>query len=74
MAWPPRIVQRMPDCLSRSGCNTADGTLEAHVEYGVGMNPRSVALGDLDGDQDADLAVANEDSGTVSILINQSVP
>ena len=29
--------------------------------------------GDLDGDGDADLAVANEGSNTVSILLNQSV-
>ena len=30
--------------------------------YGAGSNPRSVAVGDLDGDGDLDLAVANDRS------------
>src|SRR5262249_38351620 len=36
-----------------------------------GTNPWSVAVGDLDGDQDLDLATANYVSGTVSVLKNQ---
>ena len=55
--------------------NHDDGTFETHVEYPVGPFPVSVALGDLDGDGDVDIAVANSDwksvLGTISILRNR---
>ena len=38
--------------------------------YGAGNEPRSIAVGDLDGDLDLDLAVANVFSDDVSILLN----
>jgi len=41
-----------------------------HVTYGVGTNPRDVAVGDLDGDGDLDLAMANWPDHTVSVLMN----
>ncbi|MCH7721154.1 MAG: hypothetical protein IH988_09240, partial [Planctomycetes bacterium] len=50
--------------------NKGDGTFAAEVRYRVGDSPRSVAIGDLDGDEDADLAVANFDSDNVSVLLN----
>ncbi len=50
--------------------NHGDGTFADHVTYGVEVAPRSVAVGDLDGDGDLDLAVANESSGNVSVLLN----
>lgn len=37
--------------------------------YAVGDGPSAVALGDLDGDSNLDLAVANTDSNDVSILL-----
>jgi len=40
--------------------------------FTVGYNPHSVTAGDLDGDEDLDLAVANGGSDTVSVLINLS--
>ena len=40
------------------------------VDFATGMDPFSVAIGDLDGDGKLDLAVANERSGTVSVLRN----
>jgi hypothetical protein len=49
--------------------NQGDGTFAAQVQYPVGTRPRVVALGDLDGDGDADLAAAI--SGAVSIGINR---
>ena len=38
--------------------------------YGAGDEPTSVAIGDLDGDGDPDLAVANGDSDDISVLLN----
>jgi len=45
----------------------------AKVDFTTGSNPRSVSIGDLDGDGKADLAVANWSSPTVSIFRNTSV-
>ena len=39
------------------------------TNFGVGSAPRSVAVGDFDGDTDLDLAVANFFSNNVSILL-----
>ncbi|MEQ8548418.1 MAG: FG-GAP-like repeat-containing protein [Cyclobacteriaceae bacterium] len=54
--------------------STGVGTIgyAAKQDYTTGSNPRSVAIGDLDGDGKADLAVANYISNTVSVLRNTS--
>ncbi|MEI6327492.1 MAG: VCBS repeat-containing protein, partial [Candidatus Roizmanbacteria bacterium] len=49
---------------------TKSGTFAAKADYGTGTSPRSVAIGDLNGDGKADLAVANQDSATVSVFLN----
>jgi hypothetical protein len=41
----------------------------APLAFDVGSFPRSVAVGDFNGDGLPDLAVANEGSGTVSVLL-----
>ncbi|HXU84156.1 MAG TPA: FG-GAP-like repeat-containing protein [Polyangia bacterium] len=41
----------------------------APVKINVGKGPRSLVVAHLDGDQWADLAVANEEDGTVSVLL-----
>ena len=46
-----------------------DGSFGAPVNYGVGIEPSSVAVGDLNGDGKFDLAVTNKDSGSVSVLM-----
>ena len=46
-----------------------DGSFQSQVNYGVGDEPVSVAIGDFDGDGDLDLAVANWSSGKVFILL-----
>ncbi len=45
-----------------------DGTFKTGVSYTVGDNPRSLALGDLDGDGDLDLILADY-SRAVTILL-----
>ncbi len=45
----------------------------AKVDFVTGSNPRSVAIGDLDGDGKADVAVANQSSNTLSILRHESL-
>jgi len=42
----------------------------AKTDFGTGASPRSVAVGDFNGDGKLDLAVANQGSDTVSILLN----
>jgi FG-GAP-like repeat len=46
-----------------------DGTLQTHVDYPTGTTPKSVAVGDFNGDGKLDLAVTNKDDNTVSILL-----
>ena len=40
-----------------------------HVDYQVGQDPTSVAIGDLDGDGKQDLVVANMGYSSVSVLL-----
>ena len=47
------------------------GVLFDNREFGAGDAPQSVAIGDLDGDGNLDLAVANRFSDNVSVLLNQ---
>jgi len=42
-----------------------------HRSYGTGKRPVSVAIGDLNGDRKPDLATANRDASTVSVLLNR---
>ena len=57
------------------GLRAASGPLFPGQQFDAGDCPTSVAIADLDGDGDADLAVANEGSypsydGSVSVLLN----
>jgi trimeric autotransporter adhesin len=47
-------------------------SLAAKVNFAVGAGPISVAIGDLDMDGKADLAVANNGANTISVLRNTS--
>jgi hypothetical protein len=46
-----------------------DGSFQSPVYYNAASNPRSVAVGDFDGNGSPDLAVANTGSGNISILL-----
>jgi gliding motility-associated-like protein len=43
------------------------------IDFVTGINPRSVAIGDLDGDGKPELAIANRGSNTVSVYRNTAV-
>ncbi len=55
-----------------SGAASASFTLAASPA--VGSNPRGIVIGDFDGDGKPDLATANANSNTVSILLNTTAP
>jgi hypothetical protein len=47
-----------------------DGSFQPAQSYAAGPSPVSVAVGDFNGDGFPDLAVANDNAGTVSVLLN----
>ena len=49
-----------------------DGSFQATQYFGAGSGPRSAAVADFNGDGLPDLAVANELSNNVSVLINNT--
>jgi hypothetical protein len=51
--------------------NIGDGTFRAAVDYGAGVYPRSVAVGDLNRDGKPGLAVVNSRGDVVSVLMNR---
>jgi len=51
------------------GVVQADPLFNPQMPYSVGSEPGWVAVGDLDGDEDLDLVVANEGSDNVSVLL-----
>ena len=50
--------------------NNGDGTFAPHVLYSAGDQPAAIVLGDLDGDSDLDLAVANFLGDDLSVFLN----
>ncbi len=55
-----------------SSGSISTGSFAAPVDFATGTTPRSVSIGDLDGDGKPDLAVANRGDNSVSILRNTS--
>ena len=52
--------------------NDGDGTFTTEGVYAAGRFPTCVALKDVDGDEDADMAVTSAEPDTVSVYLNQS--
>jgi hypothetical protein len=72
---PDIAVAMIDEDVSRSGAiavlaNDGDGAFVAGHVYPLGADPASIAIGDLNGDDIADLATANSYAGTVSLLLN----
>ena len=57
-------------CLISPHMAEAQIRFKAKVDYGVGDEPESVAIGDLNGDGALDLAMTNENSDDFSVLLN----
>src|SRR5438270_881649 len=56
--------------LNTTPQGAAGPTFATQETFAVGDDPRSVATGDVNGDGEPDLAVANTQDGTVSVLLN----
>ena len=50
--------------------NDGQGSFRAEQQFGVGNSPVSLAVGDVDGDGDLDVFIANSASNTVSMRLN----
>jgi hypothetical protein len=72
----------LPDMVAANGNtnvvsvfrNISSGTVSfaTHVDFATGNAPQGLAIGDLDGDGKPDLAVANNNDNTLSLLRNTS--
>ena len=51
--------------------NNGDGSFAPAVNYPVGIDPRQLAIADVDGDTFNDVVVVNGADATVSVLLNQ---
>jgi gliding motility-associated-like protein len=56
--------------------NTSAGSIsfDPKVDYGLGDGTKSVAIGDLNGDQKPEIIVASFDAGVIAVLQNNSTP
>jgi hypothetical protein len=73
------VVAGGTDTVSIFRNTSVPGTLSsnsfaAKIDYPTGLTPQHVAVGDLDGDGRPELAVANFNSGTISLMQNRSIP
>jgi hypothetical protein len=59
--------------ISVPGTLTA-ASFESPVDFGTGIKPYALALGDIDGDGKLDIATANNTGNTISVLRNNSIP
>jgi hypothetical protein len=65
-----------PDCCFPSGDTISflrgngNGSFRAAIPYHVGISPFSIAVADLDGDGNPDVATANWHSNDVTVLLH----
>jgi hypothetical protein len=65
-------VLALGNLLAAAATHAQGVSFLARRDYPVGASPSSVAVGDFNGDGVPDLAVANYDSDSVSVLINDT--
>ena len=58
----------------RNTSTTGGISFAAKVDFGTGVSPKSLSIGDIDGDGKPDLVVTNSGSNTVSVFRNTSTP
>jgi hypothetical protein len=51
-----------------------DGTFRDEIVYGAGVNPLSVAVGDVNGDGQPDLVFSDNFANTAVVLMNNYIP
>jgi hypothetical protein len=65
-------IAALSACGGQSGQNSSSPpSFAGTTSYATGKSPAEVAIGDLNGDGKPDLAIANQDGGTVSVLPNR---
>ena len=68
------VVNTVSVLLNTTAPGAATPTFAPKQDFATETNPLSVAVADLNGDGKLDLATANFDSGTVSVLLNTTAP
>ncbi len=71
---PPPIGNTVSVQLNTTVPGAAVPTFAEKQDFLTGSFPQSVVVADINGDGMPDLAVANADDGTVSVLLNTTVP
>jgi hypothetical protein len=74
LAVTSRIPGEVSVLLNRTAPGATTPDFAPKQTFATGFLPYAVALGDFNGDGRPDLAVANQDSGSVSVLLNQTAP
>jgi Calx-beta domain-containing protein/VCBS repeat protein len=64
------LLNNVSVLLNTTPTGVATASFAAHQEFATGDGPLSVTVGDLNGDGKPDLAVANSNVSTVSVLLN----
>lgn len=68
------LLNNVSVLLNTTAPGAAIPSFTAHQEFATGDGPVSVTVGDLNGDGKLDLAVANSNFSTVSVLLNTTAP
>lgn len=73
--WDPLLIYRCPngEACGQDMAGQRSAAFTAATNFPVGSDPRSVVVGDFNGDTKPDLAVANRASNSVSVLLGNGL-